>query len=132
MELNGKNLRRIFLGVAGCIVLYWLLHETERLMSVLNAVTGVLSPFIVGAALAFVLNVPMRGIESLLKKIPKPGLRRALALVLTLLAVVLVLYGIFYLLIPQLGETIESIAKQLPQFFARVQNGITVYLEDTQ
>lgn len=130
MELNGKNLRRIFLGVAGCIVLYWLLHETERLMSVLNAVTGVLSPFIVGAALAFVLNVPMRGIESLLKKIPKPGLRRALALVLTLLAVVLVLYGIFYLLIPQLGETIESIAKQLPQFFARVQNDITVYLED--
>ena len=130
MELNGKNLRKIFLGVAGCILLYWLLHETERLMSVLNAVTAVLSPFIVGAALAFVLNVPMRAIESLLKKIPNRGLRRALALVLTLLAVVLVLYGIFYLLIPQLGETIESIAKQLPEFFARLQNDITVYLED--
>lgn len=130
MELNGKNLRKIFLGVAGCIVLYWLLHETERLMSVLNAVTGVLSPFIVGAALAFVLNVPMRGIEGLLKKVHNKALRRAMALVLTLLAVILVLYGIFYLLIPQLGETIESIAKQLPEFFARVQNGITVYLED--
>ncbi len=130
MELNGKNLRKIFLGVAGCIVLYWLLHETERLMSVLNAITGVLSPFIVGAALAFVLNVPMRGVEGLLKKVTNKALRRAIALVLTLLAVVLVLYGIFYLLIPQLGETIESIAKQLPQFFSRVQNGITVYLED--
>lgn len=130
MELNGKNLRKIFLGVVGCIVLYWLLHETERLVSVLNTITGVLSPFIVGAALAFVLNVPMRGIESLLKKVKNRGLRRALAIVLTLIVVVLVLYGTFCLLIPQLGETFESIAKQLPEFFKRVQNNVMIYLEN--
>lgn len=130
MELNGKNLRRIFVGVAGCIVLYWLLHETERLMSVIGTITDMLSPFIVGAALAFVLNVPMRGIENLLKKIPRHGLRRALALVLTLVAVVLILYGIFALLIPQLGDTIESIAAQLPVFFGNVQDAVTTYLED--
>ncbi len=130
MELNGKNLRRIFFGVAGCIVLYWLLHETERLMGVLGMITGMLSPFIVGAALAFVLNVPMRGIENLLKKIPKRGLRRALALVLTMIAVVLVLYGAFALLIPQLRETIESIAAQLPVFFGNAQEAVTNYLEN--
>lgn len=128
MELNGKNLRRIFLGVAGCIVLYWLLHETERLMRVLGMITGMLSPFIVGAALAFVLNVPMRSIENLLKKIPKKGLRRALALILTLIAVALLLFGIFALLIPQLIDTIESIAAQLPDFFANVQKTVTDYL----
>lgn len=116
--------------MVGCIVLYWLLHETERLVSVLNTITGVLSPFIVGAALAFVLNVPMRGIESLLKKVKNRGLRRALAIVLTLIVVALVLYGTFCLLIPQLGETFESIAKQLPEFFKRVQNKVTIYLEN--
>ena len=124
MELNGKNLRRIFLGVAGCILLYWLLHETERLMSVVGTVTGILSPFIMGAALAFVLNVPMRGIENLLKKIPKAGLRRALSIVLTLIGVLLLLYGIFALLIPQLGDTIESIAERLPVFFGNVQDKV--------
>ena len=129
MELNGKNLRRIFLGVAGCILLYWLLHETERLMSVVGTVTGILSPFIVGAALAFVLNVPMRGIENLLKKIPKAGLRRALSIVLTLIGVLLLLYGIFALLIPQLGDTIESIAERLPVFFGNVQDKVMEYLE---
>ena len=129
MELNGKTLRRIFLGVAGCIVLYWLLHETERLLSVLGFVTKMLSPFIVGSALAFVLNVPMRSIEdNLLKKIPKKGLRRAIALILTLIAVALLLFGIFALLIPQLIDTIESIAEQLPEFFANVQKTITDYL----
>ena len=91
-------------------------------------ITNMLSPFIVGAALAFVLNVPMRSIENLLRKIPKKGLRRALALILTLIAVALLLFGIFALLIPQLIDTIESIAVQLPEFFANVQKTITDYL----
>jgi predicted PurR-regulated permease PerM len=128
LELNGKTLRRIFFGVAGCIILYWLLHETERLLGVLGMITNMLSPFIVGAALAFVLNVPMRSIENLLRKIPKKGLRRALALILTLIAVALLLFGIFALLIPQLIDTIESIAVQLPEFFANAQKTITDYL----
>lgn len=130
MELNRKNLCKIFLGVAGCIILYWLLHETERVLHVFGIITGILSPFIVGSALAFVLNVPMRGIESLLKKIKNAGLRRALALVLTLIAVVLVLYGIFALLIPQIGDTFESIAAQLPVFFGNVQKTVTDYLQE--
>lgn len=130
MELKGKTLRRIFLGVAGCIVLYWLLHETESLIRILRGITGVLSPFIVGAALAFVLNVPMRGFEVLLKKIPKLGIRRALSLLLTLVSVILVIYGAFALLIPQIGETFESIAAQLPVFFHNVQKFITGYMED--
>ena len=98
-------------------------------MSVVGTVTGILSPFILGAALAFVLNVPMRGIENLLKKIPKAGLRRALSIVLTLIGVLLLLYGIFALLIPQLGDTIESIAERLPVFFGNVQDKVMEYLE---
>ncbi len=130
MELNGKNLRRIFIGVAGCIVLYWLLHETARVIYVLKMITGMLSPFIVGAALAFVLNVPMRTIEHWLHKVSKPGVRRALALVLTSVAVLLVLYGIFALLIPQIVKTAESLADQLPNFFVNVQTFITNYLNE--
>lgn len=130
MELNGKNLRRIFFGVAGCIILYWLLHETERLFALLQGITSLLSPFIFGAALAFALNVPMRGIESLLKKVEKSGLRRALALILTLLAVLLVLFGVFYLLIPQLLDTFESIIDQMPEFISRMRVSIFEYLDN--
>ena len=36
MSIDKKTLGRIFLGVAGCIVLYWLLHETDRVGAVLN------------------------------------------------------------------------------------------------
>lgn len=130
MELNKKTLRNIFLGVAGCIFLYWLLHETERLRAVLTAAGAVIAPFVTGAALAFILNVPMRAIERMLRFVKSNGLRRGLAILLTLLAVVLVLTGVVYLLVPQLVLTIESLVATMPGFFQRVQERATEFLND--
>ena len=130
MELNKKTLRNIFLGVAGCIILYWLLHETERLASLLKAFWVVASPFVVGAAIAFILNVPMRAIEKGLRWIKKDGLRRGVAILLTLLAVMLVLTGVVYLLIPQVAETVESLIATLPAFFTRVEEQINEFLNE--
>ena len=130
MEWNKKTIRTIFLGVVGCIFLYWLLHETERIMSLLGAFWGMISPFVVGAAIAFVLNVPMRSIEKLFKKIPKPGIRRALAVLCTIIAVMLVLAGVIYLLIPQVAKTVENLISTLTGFFSKVQHLATEYLKD--
>lgn len=130
MELNKKTIRNIFFGVIGCIVLYWILHETERVTTVFKIAYGVISPFVVGAALAFILNVPMRSIERRLSKISNTGLRRAIALVLTFIFILLVLYGVIYLLIPQVTETVETLVGKLPGFFNRVQETVTIYLSD--
>lgn len=129
MEISKKTLRNIFLCAAGCIILYWLLHETERMKSLVKAGIHVLSPFVVGAAMAFILNVPMRGIERLLKPIKQSGLRRALAIVLTLLVIVLVLTGVIELLVPQLISTVESLVETIPEFFGRVQEQVTQFLD---
>ncbi len=120
MELNKKTLRKIFLGVVLCIVLYWLLHETERVAGVVNDVLTLLMPFIAGAAVAFVLNVPMRAIERGLRIIKKPGARRGLSITTTILAVLLVVVGVVYLIIPQVVETIETLVAQVPGFVNRV------------
>lgn len=130
MNIEKKTLRNIFLGVGACIILYWLLHETERVRSVLGVLRRIFAPFVVGAALAFILNVPMRGMEKLLKRIPHKGLRRALALVLTFIALLLVLALVFYLLIPQIEQTIQSLIATLPSFFARVQTETVKFLND--
>ena len=70
MNLNREDiekiLRKIFIGVITCIVISWVLHDTARIKGFYDTVTGILSPFIVGAILAFILNVPMRGYERLL------------------------------------------------------------------
>ena len=130
MELNKKTLRRIFLGAAGLVVLYWLLHETERLTNLLYTGWSILAPFFVGAAVAFILNVPMRAIERRLSRIKKPKLRRALAILLTVVCVILVLIGVVYLLVPQLVDTMESLIATLPGFFQRLQTQFNDYLND--
>ena len=130
MELNKKTLRRIFFGAAGLVVLYWLLHETERITNLLHTGWSVLAPFLVGAAVAFILNVPMRWIERKLGGIKKTNLRRALAILLTLVCVILVLIGVVYLLVPQLGQTVESLVATLPGFFQRMQTQVNDYLSD--
>ena len=130
MELNKKTLRNIFLVVAGCIGLYWLLHETERVVSVFEAVVGLFSPFIVGAAIAFILNVPMRAIEGGLGRIKKAGTRRGVAILLTFLAVLLVLTGVVYLIIPQVVATVETLVSEIPGFINRVAKWGRQWLQD--
>ena len=121
MHIEKKTLKNIFIGVALCIILYWILHETERVKAAFSTVSGVLFPFVLGASLAFILNVPMRAIEGLLSGIKKPGMRRTLSVFITFIAVLLVLALVFLLLIPQIGDTVESLVPKLVDFFNKVQ-----------
>lgn len=120
MQLDKKTIRTLLLMASFCIVLYWGLQNLDRVGVILNRVWGLMSPFVVGGSLAFILNVPMRAIEKILpKKMVK--MRRAAALALTLLAVLGVLALVLLLILPQLGRTIASIGAQLPGFWAGCQ-----------
>ena len=116
-ELNKKTLRRIFFWVIACIVVYWLLFEPLRVNVIFGAIINVLSPFILGGVLAFILNVPMRAMENgFLKKISKPALRRTLAMILTFVALVVVVLSVIWLLIPQIVTTASSLAPSMYEF----------------
>ena len=117
VHFDKKTLRNIFIGVAACILLYWILHETERFKSVYATLSGIFAPFVIGAGLAFIINVPMRSIENRFLWIKNDGLRRTLALLVTILVILLVLALVFYLLIPQVVETAGTVAEKLPDFF---------------
>ena len=126
LEVNKKTLWRIFLGTAGCIILYWLLNERESVKLVFNAALNILSPFITGGCIAFILNVPMRFFENKLTKISSMGLRRTIALLLTFVAVTIVLGGVFLLLIPQLVETVEMFIPAVYDFLLE----LGVYIDE--
>jgi len=128
MHIEKKTLRNIFIGVISCIVVYWILHETDRVRTVLLFLKGIISPFALGASLAFIFNVPMRAIEGLLQGIKKQGWRRLLSIVLTFIAVILVLALVFLLLIPQLIDTIQSLIPKLNSFIIDVESKVKTFL----
>jgi hypothetical protein len=130
VHFDRKTLRNIFLGVGACIVLYWVLHETERFKSVYDTLLGIFAPFIIGAGLAFIINVPMRSIENKFVRVKNANWRRTLAVLATFLVILLVLTLVFYLLIPQVVETAETVALKLPDFFNNLWIQFMAFLEE--
>ena len=115
MNLDKKVMRSIFLLIAGGIVFAWLVLDTQRVTEVFHSIWNLFAPFVIGAAIAFVFNVPMRAIERQLEGI-RPGLRRALAIVLTIFALVLIIMFVIELLIPQVRQTVVSLSEKIPAF----------------
>ena len=130
MQIDKKTIRKIFWVAVGSIIIYWLLHETDRFRTFWSSLTGIFSPFVIGAALAFILNVPMRAFERHLKFIRNPGIRRALGMVLTFVSIVLVLYGVIRLLIPQISETIAALIPKLTDFFLGLERRFYAFLQE--
>jgi predicted PurR-regulated permease PerM len=129
VKIEKKTIFRIFYCVLGCILFYWLLHETDRVKEFVAYLGDIFSPFVIGGVLAFILNAPMRFIENKLKFIKNEKVLRVSAILLTLLAIILLVAGIVMLLIPQIKDTIELLMSQMPEFYARVQTFVMEFLE---
>lgn len=122
MDWNRAQIKQRLLVVCGGVAFYWALQNFPAVIAALGWVLGVLSPFLAGGAIAFILNVPMRAIEARL-----PGgknwraLRRPLALILTLAAMTGVVTLAVLVVGPGIGEAVGSIAAQVPLAVRRVQ-----------
>ena len=114
----------------GAIAFYWVLHETEQFRNLWTGLVGVLSPFGLGAALAVIMNVPLRALERQLMVIRKDGLRRTASIILTFVLIILVIAGVIWLLVPQITETIQSLIPKLTDFFQRMERLVLAFLEE--
>ncbi|MFR9275907.1 AI-2E family transporter [Finegoldia magna] len=119
MKLLKDDKRKIQIGITILIVpviLAYLLFNGKSIGNSLSVFMAIISPFIIGAALAFVLNMPMNFIENkLLKKwTSKPGLKRAISLLISLVIVGAVLTFVVTLIIPNFLEAIKSLIQGIP------------------
>ena len=130
MQIDKKTVRNIFMIAVGAIAFYGVLHETDQFKNLWTGLVNVLSPFVLGAAIAFIVNVPMRAVERQLAFIRKDGLRRTISIILTFIVIVLVITGVILLLVPQISDTVQSLIPQLTDFFLRLENKIVVFLEN--
>ena len=133
MEWNRQNIRGLLLVVCGGAAFYAALQHLNVVARALGWLVGILAPFLLGAAIAFILNVPMRAIERHLFPNARrgAGARRPLALVLTLVAVIGVLVLASCVIGPGVKDAVKSIASQVPAAFDRLYNwllGLEQYL----
>ena len=126
MEWSKQTVKNLLLVVCGGVAFYCALQNLPAVLSAVGWIVGIAAPFLLGGAIAFVLNVPMRAIERHLF----PGtrsfkkVRRPLALVLALLAVIGVLTLAANVIAPGVGEAVMSVVNQVPGAIERLQEQI--------
>lgn len=128
------NTKRILIFTACAVLLAVGLQNLSIALTFLNSLFQIILPFLVGLCIAFVLNVPMRFLETklLTRKHPKkpPGklwrkLKRPVSLLITLLFVSGLVCVVLFLILPELSRSVQQLAKNLPPFFQRVQDWIS-------
>lgn len=130
MRIDKSVLKKLFVLVAGCILFAWLVLDTARATELFRAFWDLISPFAIGAGIAFVFNVPMRAIEHQLADIRKTGFRRILSILLTILCLVFIIMFVFELLIPQIRITVASLSQSLPIFVEKTAGNLKILMED--
>ena len=130
MIIDKKLMRKVFVLIAGAIIFAWLVLDTARATQLFAAVWELVSPFVAGAGIAFVFNVPMRAIENQMEGMKKKGLRRGMAIVLTLLCLVLVIMFVFELLLPQIQDTVSALSEKIPAFVDRTAQKLMVLVAE--
>lgn len=118
MNLSKENIKKIILILFSVILFYWVLTNYKTLFVIIRYIVGIISPFILGLTLAFILNVPMRAVERHMfpkaeGKIAK-GIRRPVSFIITLLLIFVLFDLAMEIIAPDVAATVKDVAKRVP------------------
>lgn len=120
MEFSREKLRQIRRLMVLAAVLVLAVIYSEKLLQGIAFVYGIAKPFVYGAAVAFVLNIPMRAFEEkLLKRWQgklSGKLKRPVCMVLSLVAVAMVVAIVLGTVVPQVTSTAAEVGRKIPGF----------------
>lgn len=124
MEYSREKIKQIrnLMFLAAFLVLAVI--YSERIFEGVGFMIGILSPFLVGGVIAFVLNIPMRVYEEKLfskwKGRSAAKIKRPICLVLSLVTVALVITVVIGTVVPQVASTATELGKKIPAFMEDV------------
>ena len=129
-------LRRLLITAAFSIILFWVLNHATVIMRYVGKAIDILSPIIIGGCIAFVINLVLvpgerlwdrcvRGVKS--EKVNKrlEALKRPVCLILATLVLLGFVCGIFFIIIPEITDTVRMLIDRTPAFVAKAQAKLT-------
>ena len=120
MKFYNKNTQGFFGLVAIGVLLYLGVSNISYILKAFSYLVSVIFPFIIGGCMAFIINVPMRFFETKLFSKVKKG-KRALSLILAVVCIISVLALISFLILPELANTLYSLASSIPGFVNEIK-----------
>jgi predicted PurR-regulated permease PerM len=131
--MEKKRTWQRLLGLLFIFVLsYWGINNLAVIKDAFDAIIGVVRPFLLGAALAFVLNIPLNFFEKHMTKW-LGGYRkwfRVVGILFGFSIIVGIISFIVFLVVPDLQETLGSFIAQVPAEINLLYNKINQYIMD--
>lgn len=128
-------MRKIRWLIAFAVLLYLGIQNLAVVLKYVKLLWGLLLPFVLGGAMAFVLNVPMSFIERHLfgkareknNKADRTAakLARPVSLVLSIVFVILLILIVVLVVAPEIGTTLVSVGKKVEEDIPLAQKWIT-------
>lgn len=128
-----------FLVVASSICFYYLLFHGDRFLGKINAILVIASPVIYGIILAYLLTPIVNSIEKKLfiplftksseMNSTKKKWMRFLSVLMTVIIVILFIYGFFSILIPNVISSVKSISFAFPIYVNNLMHFADKYFE---
>lgn len=124
-----RQLKNILCGTGFGVVLFVFLINYGKVLGSIGGVISMLQPILIGGVLAFVLNVPMKKIETVLEKRTgkkkKIASYRGISLFLTILAIIAIIAILCVVIIPQIIASATTIVEQIqvlyPQWIVELE-----------
>ncbi len=140
MELNKANTRKILAIIIFTLFFLWVVLNWNTAISFLDKVFDLIFPFILGIAIAFVLNIltklfeekvftrnpKNKGKTKKVQKVKKSRWKRGVSLILAIIVLLAIIALVIGLVIPELINTVQMLFASLPDL---LENG-KVYIAD--
>ena len=134
-KISIKKIRELIVFTAFLVVALW---KFDVVLGVLKAIWGIIFPFILGGAIAFLTNVPMSFLEkTIFKNVKKENkiagkLARPTSLLLTIVLIVGVIALVMFGVIPQLTRTMGTLMMSISDFIPQMQSWIREFFHNNQ
>lgn len=122
----------IFLLAIAIIGAYKIILGIDGIFLLIKQFFGIISPFIYGFILAYVLNIPCNGIQRLIQRTGKPFLqkrRKTLSILLTYLLMIFIVYLTLRLVIPSISRSITVFKDNFQLYYNSIEEVVN-YIND--
>ena len=125
MKLTPEQKKIVLIGIriaSFSLVLGFLLYNFPVLVNMLLTLLRIIQPFLIGLVLAFIVNIPMRRIESLLARLPlNPKVTRVLAMLIALAIIVAFVFLAFTVIIPNVINSMQIFIRAIPDVLRKAR-----------
>lgn len=138
MNLEKKEVKKWAIIIFMALLGYLVVDNIDIVGNVIQKFISIISPFVIGSAIAFILNLPMGAFEAKLSSVKtKKGKKlnksfiRIISLVLAIVVITLILTLIINLILPEIINIISLLIEKLPYYLAELKNIATTITQNS-